>query len=155
MITTKKHSSECESLWEPLSLVVSPPPVCTDSVRQSDTIWSQRSGSGHFRTPDTSRCRARLGSATDPDRRCCQWSERSQSFSTQGAGGGKRGRGGTQMVTRFCSWWWHSDQRERLSRCTCRCSFRRARSLLGGLRSSRVGSSIRCHSSRHCSEAKH
>lgn len=69
--------------------MVSPQPVCTDSVRQSDTIWSQRSGSGRFRTPDTSLCRAHLGSATDPERRCCQRRKSNESFSTQGAGGGK------------------------------------------------------------------
>lgn len=46
--------------------------MCTDSVRQSDTIWNQRSGSGRFRTRDISRRRAHLCSATDPDRRCCR-----------------------------------------------------------------------------------
>lgn len=66
-----------------------------------------------------------------------------------------RGRGRTQMTTRFCSWWWRSDRRERLSHCTCRCSSRQVRSLLCGLRSDCVGSSIRCYSLSHCSEVKH
>lgn len=51
---------------------VSPPQVCTGSVHQSGTTWSQRSGNARFHILDISRDTARLCSATDRDCRHCE-----------------------------------------------------------------------------------
>ncbi len=51
---------------------VSPLQVCTDSVHQSGTIWSQRSGSVRFHKLDIFRDKAHLCSATDPDHKHCK-----------------------------------------------------------------------------------